>query len=145
MSNANNIDNLFSTDGDCKDCKFRGASFLGTKIFCNRLKILVNIHRCKLYEKDEGLPEELLREDITHKAANENTHEKLTIENESLDKIIDFFVEDCSWLKLRRILTKDVLSTTVFLNYLEHNNNAKKKFMTALITMAKNELNKNQN
>jgi len=134
---------LTAEDGDCRDCKFRGASFLGTRIYCNRLKILVNIHRCKLYEKDDGLPDELLRDDLSHhNKATEAPHEKQSIENESLNKIVDFFTDDCSWQKLRRILTKDVLSTTVLLNYLEHNENAKKRFMNALITMAQNELKK---
>jgi hypothetical protein len=126
-------------DGDCKDCKFRGAIFRDTKIFCNQVKILVDIQRCKRYEKDDSLPDELLKEELV-KESGESKSEKLTIENESLNKIIDFFADDCSWVKLRRILTKDVLSTTVLLNYLEHNDSAKMKFMCAIVTMAQNEL-----
>jgi hypothetical protein len=134
--------NLLPSNGDCKDCKFRGAAFRDTKIFCNQVKILVEIQHCKHYEKDDSLPDNLLRGELGQREANEGLQEKLTIENESLNKIVDFFAHDNSWFKLRRILTKDVLSTTVLLNYLEHNDDAKKKFMEALALMAQEELGK---
>jgi hypothetical protein len=131
--------NLKVLKGDCKSCKFHGATFRDIKIFCNNINKIVDIQLCKSYEKCDEVIEELMEESQAEREVAE-AGMQASIENESLDKVVDFFVSDNNWLKLRRILTKDVISTTVLLNYLEHNKEAKKRFMNALILMSNKEL-----
>ncbi|MCL1945777.1 MAG: hypothetical protein FWF51_01295 [Chitinivibrionia bacterium] len=128
------------SDGDCKACKYRGATFQNLKVYCNDAKILVAIQHCKHYEKDSGIVEMLSQKSESEYEAEAISEKTETIENESLNNILEFFTGSCEWTNLRKILTKDALSTTVLLNYLEYNSTAKKKFMNALITMAQNEL-----
>jgi hypothetical protein len=127
-------------DGDCTDCQHHGASFGETRCFCNRTKKFVEINQCDSYARESIFKR--LAEKSQAELEAEKDGEAPTIENESLNKILDFYTTDCSWTKLRRILTKDVISTTVLLNYLEYNQGAKKKFMSALITMSLKELEK---
>jgi len=132
--------NASKLDEDCKNCKYCGVTFHNFKVYCNNTKNLVTVQRCKRYEKECGVIEMLSQKSKIEYEAEESREKKETIENESLNEIVEFFTNDCEWAKLRKILTKDALSTTVLLNYLEHNPNAKNKFMNALITMAQKEL-----
>ena len=127
-------------DGNCADCQYHGASFGETRYFCNRIKKFVEVNQCEHYSKESIFKK--LAEKSQAELEAEKDGEAPSIENESLNKILDFYTIDCSWTKLRRILTKDVISTTVLLNYLEYNQSAKRKFMSALITMSLKELEK---
>ena len=129
-----------ASEGNCKDCKHRGAMLRDVKVYCNQIKKLVPVQRCEHYEKDDGVAEMLAQKSPTELEAEEIREQTETIENESLNKILEFFTSDGDWEKLRRLLCKDILSTTVLLNYIEYNKNAKKKFMNALIAMAQKEL-----
>ena len=130
-----------TNEGDCTDCQYRGASFREVKYFCNKQKKFVDIQRCENYAK-QSIFKKLAEKSQAELDAENSCRGSETIENDSLNKILEFYTDDCSWTKLRRILTKDIVSTTVFLNYLEYNPNAKKKFMSALITMSLKELEK---
>ena len=136
-----NDEQLNTKDGDCKDCQYRGASFRDVKYFCNKSKKFVEIQRCEHYAR-ESIYKKLAEKSQAELDAEKDYRDLETVENESLNKILDFYTSDSSWTKLRRILTKDIISTTVLLNYLEYNPNAKKKFMSALITMSLKELEK---
>ncbi|MCL2845279.1 MAG: hypothetical protein FWE23_07500 [Chitinivibrionia bacterium] len=128
-------------EGDCTDCQYRGASFREVKYFCNKIKKFVDIQYCEHYVR-ESIFKKLAEKSQLELEAEKDCRDNPTIENESLNKILDFYANDCSWTKLRRILTKDIISTTVLLNYLEYNQNAKKKFMSAILTMSLKELEK---
>ena len=131
---------LPASDGNCKDCKYRGAMLYDIKVYCNQIKKFVPIRRCEYYEKDRGIAEMLSQKSQAEQEAEKIREQSGTIENESLNKILEFFTCDSDWVKLRRLLCKDIISTTVLLNYIEYNSNAKKKFMNALIDMAQKEL-----